>query len=44
MEKQLPAIQSEQVEDDVAPATAEYVPAKVSDEEYAYTSNLNTSV
>ena len=32
----LPAIQAEQVEDDVAPVTAEYVPAKTSDEEYAY--------
>jgi hypothetical protein len=33
METTLPAIQAEQVEDDVAPVTAEYVPAKGSDEE-----------
>ncbi len=32
----LPAIQAEQVEDDVAPVTAEYVPAKMSHEECAY--------
>ncbi len=32
----VPAIQAEQVEDDVAPATAEYVPAKARDEEYGY--------
>ena len=31
---QVPAIQAEQVEDDVAPVAAEYVPAKVSHEEY----------
>ncbi len=31
--KKVPAIQAEQVEDDVAPVTAEYVPAKVSHEE-----------
>ncbi len=36
METKLPAIQVEQVEDDVAPVTAEYVPAKASDAEYAY--------
>ncbi len=30
----VPAIQAEQVADDVAPVTAEYVPAKASDEEY----------
>ncbi len=34
METKLPAIQAEQVEDDVAPMTAEYVPAKASDEEW----------
>ncbi len=35
-ETKRPAIQAEQVEDDVAPTTAEYVPAKVTnDEEYA---------
>ena len=34
METKLPAIQAEQVEDDVAPATAEYVPEKASDEEW----------
>jgi hypothetical protein len=34
METTLPAIQAEQVEDDVAPVTAEYVPAKARDEEY----------
>ena len=38
-----PAIQAEQVEDDVAPVTAEYVPAQASDEEYAYVES-NTSV
>ena len=32
METQVPAIQSEQVADDVAPVTAEYVPAKTRDE------------
>ena len=36
METKLPAIQAAQVEDDVAPVTAEYVPAKASDEEYVY--------
>ncbi len=30
---QLPAIQAEQVADDVAPVTAEYVPAKARDDE-----------
>ena len=34
MEPQVPAIQAEQVEDDVAPVTAEYVPTKASHEEY----------
>ena len=34
MKTTVPAIQAEQVEDDVAPVTAEYVPAKVSHEEY----------
>jgi hypothetical protein len=34
METKLPAIQAKQVEDDVAPMTAEYVPAKTSDVEY----------
>ncbi len=29
-----PATQAEQVEDDVAPVTAEYVPAKAKDEEF----------
>ncbi len=37
-----PAIQSEQVEDDVAPVTAEYVPAKASHEEYGLVDS-NTS-
>ncbi len=32
-DKKLPAIQAEQVEFDVAPVTAEYVPAKASREE-----------
>ena len=32
METKLPAIQAEQAEDDVAPVTAEYVPAKTRDE------------
>ena len=32
--KKVPAIQAEQVEDDVAPVTAEYLPAKMSHEEY----------
>ncbi len=35
METQLPATQAEQVEDDVAPVTTEYVPAKASHEEYS---------
>jgi hypothetical protein len=39
----VPAIQAEQVADDVAPVTAEYVPAKASDEEYGHV-DLNTSV
>jgi hypothetical protein len=39
----VPAIQAEQVEDDEAPVTAEYVPAKMSDREYEYI-DLNTSV
>jgi hypothetical protein len=30
----VPAIQAEQVADDVAPVTAEYVPARARDEEY----------
>ncbi len=30
METKAPGIQAEQVEDDVAPVTAEYVPAKAS--------------
>jgi hypothetical protein len=30
---QVPAIQAEQVEDDVAPVAAEYVPTKARDEE-----------
>ena len=34
VEIQVPAIQAEQVEDNVAPVTAEYVPAKASHEEY----------
>jgi hypothetical protein len=34
MKAKIPAIQTEQVEDDVAPVTAEYVPAKAWDEEY----------
>jgi hypothetical protein len=42
MEATLPAIQVEQVESDVAPVTAEYVPAQASDEEYAYVES-NTS-
>jgi hypothetical protein len=43
METTVPAIQAEQVEVDVAPVTAEYVPAKTSDEEHAYVDS-NTSV
>jgi hypothetical protein len=43
METTLPAIQAEQVDSDVAPVAAEYVPAQTSDEEYAYV-DLNTSV
>ncbi len=39
----VPAIQAEQVVDDVAPVTAEYVPAKASDEEYGHV-DLNTIV
>ncbi len=31
---EIPAIQAEQVADDVAPVMAEYVPAKASDEEH----------
>ncbi len=31
---QVPAIQAEQVDDDVAPKMAEYVPAKAKNEEY----------
>ncbi len=34
IDTQVPAIQAEQVKDDVAPVTAEYVPAKSSHEEY----------
>ena len=40
VEIKVPATQAEQV---VAPATAEYVPAKARDEEYGY-DNFNTSV
>jgi hypothetical protein len=43
VETQVPAIQAEQVSYDVASVTAEYVPAKASDEEYRYV-DLNTSV
>ena len=43
METQVPAIQAEQVEDDVAPVTAEYVPAKAWGEEYEYVDS-NTRV
>jgi hypothetical protein len=42
METKLPAIQAEQVEDDVAPVAPEYVPEKKSDEEYGH-ADLNTS-
>jgi hypothetical protein len=35
MEKKVPATQAEQVAIDVAPVTAEYVPAKESHEEYS---------
>jgi hypothetical protein len=42
MATKLPAIQAVQVEDDVAPVTAEYVPAKARDEEQAYVDS-NTS-
>jgi hypothetical protein len=34
VETLVPAIQVEQVEDNVAPVTVEYVPAKARDEEY----------
>jgi hypothetical protein len=34
VETQVPATQAEQVEDDVAPVTAEYFPAKASHEKY----------
>ncbi len=43
VEIKVPATQAEQVADDVAPVTAEYVPAKARDEEYGY-DDLNTSV
>jgi hypothetical protein len=46
MEAKLPAIQAKQIEDEVAPVPVpkeEYVPAKPSDEEYAYVDS-NTSV
>jgi hypothetical protein len=43
METKLPARQAEQVEDDVAPVTAEYVPANARDEEYARVDS-NTNV
>ena len=43
METIVPAIQTEQVADDVAPVTAEYVPAKASDEEYRH-ADLNPNV
>ncbi len=39
----VPAIQAEQVADDVAPVTAEYFPAKASDEGYGHV-DLNISV
>ncbi len=39
----VPLIQAEQVEDEVAPVTAEYVPANASDEEYGLF-NSTTSV
>jgi hypothetical protein len=35
VETQVPATQAEQVKYDMAPVTAEYVPAKANDEEYA---------
>jgi hypothetical protein len=38
-----PALHAEQVEDDEAPVTVEYVPAKASDEDYGYT-DLKTRV
>jgi hypothetical protein len=34
IETNVPSIQAEHVEDDVAPVTVEYVPANVSDDEY----------
>jgi hypothetical protein len=43
MKTKLPAIQAEQVADDVAPGTAEYVPTNASDEKYAH-ADSNTSV
>jgi hypothetical protein len=43
METKVPAIQAEQVEDDVAPVAEEYVPAKARNEEYEYFDS-NTSV
>ncbi len=43
METILPALQAEQVKDVSAPAEAEYVPAKASDEKYAHVDS-NTSV
>ena len=43
MEIKLPAIQAEQVEDELAPLAAEYVPAQASDEEYAQAFRYNSS-
>jgi hypothetical protein len=40
MEKKVPATQAEQVADDVAPATVEYVPAKASHEEYGLVDSI----
>ncbi len=34
MKTKVPAVQAEQVEDDVAPVTAEYVPTKAEGEKY----------
>ncbi len=42
-ETKLPAIHAEHVDNDVAPVTAEYVPAKASNEGYVYVDS-NTSV
>jgi hypothetical protein len=43
MKVKIPAAQAEQVADDVAPVTAEYVPAKARDEEYGLVVDSNTS-